>query len=80
MLARSNETRHLLEALPPGVHGRPEGSQGAHSLLMLWTYDADPVEPTFPLEWDPTHPEIVLRGMSVMIGPSSGRYQWGAPT
>jgi glycine/D-amino acid oxidase-like deaminating enzyme len=66
-LAESAAHRHLLEELPPGVHGRPEGGADSAWVLALWTYDVAPVEPTFPLEFDPWYPEIVLRGMSRMI-------------
>ena len=66
-LAQSDEDRRLLEEFPSGVHGRPEGGAGSHTLLILWTYDMDPVEPTFPITFDPQYPEIALRGMARMI-------------
>lgn len=66
-LAGSEETRWLLETFPAGVHGRPEGHAGGSVALLLWTYDADPVEPRFPLTFEPHYPEIVLRGMAVML-------------
>jgi len=49
------------------VHGRPEGPPGRHHLLALWTYDAEPVEPTLPVDLDDVHPDVVLRGMSEML-------------
>jgi glycine/D-amino acid oxidase-like deaminating enzyme len=63
-LARSEVHRHLLGTIPAGVHGRPEGGGESQWLLLIWTYDASPVEPTFPIVVDPAHPEIVIRGMS----------------
>src|SRR2546428_2575085 len=36
-------------------------------VLRICTYDVEPVEPTFPLEFDPAYGEIVLRGMSRML-------------
>jgi glycine/D-amino acid oxidase-like deaminating enzyme len=33
----------------------------------LWTYDIEPSEPVFPLEWDPHLPEVIVRGMSKML-------------
>ena len=36
-------------------------------VLLIWTYDIEPVEPKFPLEFDPAYGEICLRGMSRMI-------------
>ncbi len=66
-LARSAEHRRLLEAFPSGVHGRPEGGADSPVVLLIWTYDVEPVEPTFPVVFDPAYPEIALRGMSRMI-------------
>jgi glycine/D-amino acid oxidase-like deaminating enzyme len=58
---------HLLDEIPAGVHGRPEGAGESSSVLLLWNYDLTPVPPTFPIAYDPEYPEIVLRGMSRMI-------------
>ncbi|HET7088384.1 MAG TPA: FAD-dependent oxidoreductase [Anaerolineae bacterium] len=66
-LSQSDEDLYLLGGFPSGVHGRPEGGAGSHILLVLWTYDMEPVEPTFPIMHDPNYPEIALRGMSRMI-------------
>ncbi len=66
-LGRSPEHRHLLEEFPAGVHGRPEGAGESSVVLLIWTYDADPVEPTFPVSFDTVHPEILLRGMSRIV-------------
>src|SRR5205814_8223637 len=59
--------RHLLDEQPPGVHGRPEGAAGSTTVLALWNYDVRPVEPTFPIEVDPSYPELVIRGLARMI-------------
>jgi len=66
-LARSAAHGHLLEEIPAGVHGRPEGAGESPVALLIWTYDVEPVEPTFPIEWDRAYPEILIRGMSRMI-------------
>jgi len=66
-LERSPEHRRLLEEFPAGVHGRPEGAGESPVVLLIWTYDVEPVEPSFPLAFDPAYGEIALRGMSVMI-------------
>ena len=63
-LARSAAHRHLLDEFPAGVHGRPEGAGESPVVLLIWTYDVEPVEPTFPIEFDPAYAEIALRGMS----------------
>ena len=66
-LARSGETRHLLEEFPSGVHARPEGGPDSDVVLALWTYDVRTVQPVFPFKVDPHYPEIVFRGLAVMI-------------
>ncbi len=72
-LAGSEETEWLLDKFPDGVHARPEGRGDSNVLLILWTYDMDPVEPVFPITPDPFYPEIVLRGLSTAI-PGLGAY------
>jgi glycine/D-amino acid oxidase-like deaminating enzyme len=72
-LGRSDEHRRLLEAFPAGVHGRPEGAGDSPVVLLIWTYDVEPVEPVFPIAFDPAHLEILIRGMSRMV-PALGAY------
>jgi glycine/D-amino acid oxidase-like deaminating enzyme len=66
-LVRSGETKHLLDEFPSGVHARPEGGPDSDVVLALWTYDVRPVHPAFPFTVDPFYPEIVFRGLAVMI-------------
>ena len=66
-LAESDETRWLLDKFPGGAHMRPEGREGSHILLMLWTYDTKPREPIWPPKLDPYYPDVLLRGMATMI-------------
>jgi glycine/D-amino acid oxidase-like deaminating enzyme len=63
LFAESEETRHLLDEFPAGVHARAEGS----TFLVLWTYHTEHVEPVWPLPLDPHYPEIVLRGLATML-------------
>lgn len=63
----ASEHKHLLNEFPAGVHGRPEGGGDSPVVLLIWTYDAEPMEPRFPLEFDPYYGEIALRGMSRMV-------------
>lgn len=72
-LARSEAHHYLLRQFPAGVHGRPEGAGESPVALLIWTYDVEPMEPRFPVEFDPAYPEIALRGMSRMI-PALGAY------
>ena len=55
--ARPRRLRLLLEEMPAGVHGRPEGGGDSPIMLGVWTYHPEPVEPRFPLAFDPAHPE-----------------------
>jgi sarcosine oxidase, subunit beta len=66
-LAQDPETQTLLEALPAGVHTRPEGGAGATTLLMLWEYARRVQDPVFPVKTDPLFAEIVLRGLAKML-------------
>jgi glycine/D-amino acid oxidase-like deaminating enzyme len=66
-LSASPDHRRLLDEMPAGVHGRPEGAGESTSVLALWNYDLAPVEPSFPLEVEASYPELVLRGMARMI-------------
>ncbi|HYU15270.1 MAG TPA: FAD-dependent oxidoreductase, partial [Candidatus Acidoferrum sp.] len=66
-LGRSPEHRRLLDEFPAGVHGRPEGAGESPVVLLIWTYDVEPMEPVFPIEFDPGYPEILVRGMSRIV-------------
>jgi glycine/D-amino acid oxidase-like deaminating enzyme len=72
-LATSDETKWLLAEFPESVHARPEGGPDSSVLLIMWTYQTNPVEPTFPISTDPFYPEIVLRGLATAI-PGLGAY------
>jgi glycine/D-amino acid oxidase-like deaminating enzyme len=61
------DTQWLLRRFPSGAHFRPEGGLGSQTLLMLWTYDVDPVKVVWPPRFDPVYAEIVLRGLTRMI-------------
>jgi glycine/D-amino acid oxidase-like deaminating enzyme len=68
LLAEDPETDWLLNEMPAGVHVRPEGASDSPIVLILWTYDLDPVEPVFPPPFDQVlYPEVALRGLSTMI-------------
>ncbi len=67
------ETRGLTEPFPAGVHTRPEGSDANQTVLMLWDYAAQVMEPVFPVPLDEAYPEVVLRGLSTML-PGLQRY------
>ena len=72
-LRQSDQHRRLLDPFPAGVHGRPEGAGDSPVVLLIWTYDVETIEPTFPLEFNQAYPEILVRGMS-RIGPALARY------
>ncbi len=66
-LESSEDTHWLLRELPSGVHFRPEGGPDSSVLLMLWSYNVDPVVPVWPPQFDPIYAEVVLRGLTRMI-------------
>jgi glycine/D-amino acid oxidase-like deaminating enzyme len=65
LLAESSDNSWLLAPFPAAVHMRPEG--GSDNILLLWPYDAAPVQEDFPLPEEPAFPEVVMRGMSTMV-------------
>jgi sarcosine oxidase, subunit beta len=71
--ALADEHPRLLDELPPGVHGRPEGGEDSRIVLLVWTYDVGPVPPAFPPVFDPAYPEVAVRGISRMI-PAFAQY------
>jgi sarcosine oxidase, subunit beta len=72
VLGEAPGVRHLLEEMPAGVHGRPEGAGDSPIVLGVWTYDVEALEPRFPIEFDASHAEIVIRGLSRMIPAMAG--------
>jgi glycine/D-amino acid oxidase-like deaminating enzyme len=77
-LAEDAETSWLLGRFPAGVHCRPEGHGASTSLLILWNYHLEPVEPIFPPAVEDHYAELALRGMAVMI-PGLAQYFDRAP-
>jgi glycine/D-amino acid oxidase-like deaminating enzyme len=67
ILAESPDTAGLLGELPAGCDLRPEGGPDSPNVLMLWAYGVHPLEPTWPLQFDPCAPDTILRGLSTMI-------------
>ena len=67
VLLEDESMRFLLEEFPQGAHGRPEGPADSPIILLIWTYDMQPVPPTFPLKFDPNYPEIAMRGMATFL-------------
>lgn len=61
------DSRWLTGVLPAGAHTRPEGPQESSSILMLWDYRANILEPVFPPPLDGQYPELALRGLSTML-------------
>ena len=53
-----------LGRFPAGVHCRPRGER---SILGIWTYDVRIEPPRFPPTFAADYPEIVIRGLDVMI-------------
>ena len=66
-LSESEETRWMLEQFPSGIHTRPDGPAASPIRLMLWDYHNQPVEPIPSPTFDPSFPDVVLRGLSTMI-------------
>lgn len=66
-LAEFEDTRWLVEEFPAGVHFRPEGGPGAQTVLGIWTYHVDVIEPTWPVQLPEAYAEVVMRGLARMV-------------
>jgi glycine/D-amino acid oxidase-like deaminating enzyme len=66
-LAQDDETRWLTRPFPAGVHTRPEGSGESQTILLLWEYRTQAMEPIWPPKLDPQYPEVALRGLAAML-------------
>ncbi len=66
-LENDPENRFLLEALPAGLHTRPEGGPHSPIILVLWKYRPYPTRPIWPLPEDHFFPDVALRGLARMI-------------
>lgn len=62
MLRRDPGKAWLAEAMPGGVHCRPEGGAQGRWIKLGWAYNAKPSEVEWPPRLDDFFPEIVLRG------------------
>jgi sarcosine oxidase, subunit beta len=66
-LAEDETTRWLTTPFPAGIHTRPTGSGESQALLILWDYQARPMEAVWPPPLDDQYPEIALRGLAAML-------------
>lgn len=67
LLEADPETKWLTGVFAGGAHTRPEGAGESKSVLMLWDYKTETIEPIVPAPLDEKYPEIVLRGLSGML-------------
>jgi glycine/D-amino acid oxidase-like deaminating enzyme len=65
VLAEDESTKWLTEEFPAGVHTRPEGA--GDTIILLWDYHINIVEPVPDPEMDEQYPEIALRGLAAML-------------
>lgn len=64
-LIEDESTRWLTEAFPAGAHTRPEGA--GDTILMLWEYHTEVMDPSDAPPMDEQYPEIALRGLASML-------------
>ena len=64
LLASEPESAALLQAMPGGIHRRPEGGDGGRWIKLGWAYNTTASEPDAPPPADPNFPDIVLRAAS----------------
>lgn len=73
-LAADKSYNWVLGELPPGIHTRPEGGSEAQSVIMLWEYQTNAIEPEFPIPENPIYPDILIRGLSKMVPGMEGYF------
>jgi len=66
-LVEDPDAQWLLQTFPAGVHGRPDGSGGGTSFIILFNHHGDAAEVVFPLPEPDNYAEIAMRGMSTMV-------------
>ena len=66
-LARDEETRRLVGALPGGVHVRPVDLDHGDELYLIWTFETEPRDFVWPPTFSPRYADVVLRGCARMI-------------
>jgi sarcosine oxidase, subunit beta len=66
-LAEDESTRWLTGPFSSGIHTRPTGTGESQNILMLWDYQTRSMDPIWPPPMDEQYPEIVLRGLAVML-------------
>jgi sarcosine oxidase, subunit beta len=67
LLKNDQDSLWLTKPFPSGAHTRPEGSNDSQTILMLWEYKTQLMEPVFPPPLDEFYSEIALRGLSTML-------------
>lgn len=65
--------RRLLEPFPGGVHVRPVDGPFGDELFLIWTYDVEQREFTWPPRFDPSYGEATIRGSTRML-PEMSKY------
>ena len=62
LLADDEELAWLVEAIPGGIHCRPDGGDHGTWIKLGWAFNRTPSEAAWEPELNPQFPEIVLRG------------------
>lgn len=65
--AARDDTRWLIEQLPPSVHFLPKGADADPKIMALWTFDSHRAEFVETPTFQPHYAELVLRGLARMI-------------
>ena len=64
LLASDPSTRRLVEAMPGGIHIRPDGAPEGNWIKTGWAYNEIPSDPHDEDPMDPQFPDSVLRAVS----------------
>lgn len=73
VLSEDPATAVLLQAMPGGIHRRPEGGDGGSWVKLGWAYNTTPSDPAGEPPIDPNFPDVVIRAAS-RLTPALGAY------
>ena len=73
LLERDASKRRLLEPFPGGVHVRPVDGPFGDELFLIWTYDVEEREFTWPPHFDPSYADATIRGSARLL-PGMSKY------
>lgn len=67
LMEENKANEFLFHELPAGAHIRPEGGSESQTVLMLWDFQTEIIEPIFPPPQNEIQPDLTMRALSQLI-------------